>query len=64
MAQNSIEIFDDTVLKLTVNQGTENERAVKTAGNFTMGELAFVRDTGRLFVGDCSDDETLPEGTV
>lgn len=60
MAQNSIEIFDDTVLKLTVNQGTENERAVKTAGNFTMGELAFVRDTGRLFVGDCSDDETLP----
>lgn len=63
MAQNSIEIFDDTVLKLTVNQGTESERSITTAGNFTMGELAFVRNTGRLFVGDCSDDETLPTTT-
>lgn len=60
MAQNSIEIFDDTVLKLTVNQGTEKERSEKTLGNFNMGEVAFVRDTGRLFVGDCSDDEKLP----
>lgn len=63
MAQNSIEIFDDTVLKLTVNQGTEKERSITTVGNFTMGELAFARDTGRLFVGDCSDGETLPTTT-
>lgn len=60
MAQNKIEIFDDSVLKLTVNQGTENERSSTTLGNFNMGELAFVRNTGRLFVGDCSDDETIP----
>lgn len=63
MAQNSIEIFDDTVLKLTVNQGTEKERSETTVGNFTMGELAFARDTGRLFIGDCSDDKTLPTTT-
>lgn len=60
MAQNKIEIFDDSVLKLTVNQGTEIERSSTTLGNFNMGELAFVRNTGRLFVGDCSDDETIP----
>lgn len=68
MAQNKIEIFDDSVLKLTVNQGTEEERSETTLGNFNMGELAFARDTGRLFVGDCSDDETvpttLPDGTL
>ena len=60
MAQNKIEIFDDSVLKLTVNQGIEEERVEKTLGDFNMGELAFVRDTGRLFVGDCSDDDTVP----
>ena len=60
MAQNSIEIFDDTVIKLTVNQGTEEERSEISTGNFSMGELAFVRDTGRVFVGDSSDDITLP----
>lgn len=56
MAVNSIKIFDDTVLKLSVNQGLEDQRATETLGSFTMGELAFTRDTGRLFVGDNSDE--------
>lgn len=57
MAVNSVKIFDDTVLKLSVNQGLEDQRATETLGSFTMGELAFTRDTGRLFVGDNSDEE-------
>lgn len=56
MAVNSIKIFDDTVLKLSVNQGLEDQRATETLGSFTMGELAYTRDTGRLFVGDNSDE--------
>ena len=57
MATNSIKIFDDTVIKLSVNQGLEPQRSTEILGNFTSGELAFTRDTGRLFVGDNSDGE-------
>lgn len=57
MATNSIKIFDDTVIKLSVNQGLEAQRSAEVLGNFTNGELAFTRDTARLFVGDNSDGE-------
>lgn len=57
MATNSIKIFDDTVIKLSVNQGLEEQRSTEILGNFTNGELAFTRDTARLFVGDNSDGE-------
>lgn len=57
MASNGIKIFDDTVIKLSVNQGLEAQRTTEILGNFTSGELAFTRDTGRLFVGDNSDGE-------
>ena len=62
MATNSIKLFDDTVIKLSVNQGLEDQRATEILGNFTSGELAFTRDTGRLFVGDNSDGEAEHQG--
>lgn len=52
MAQQFIKIFDDTVLKQSVNQGFEVQRTNSRLGKFTMGELAFTRDTARLFVGN------------
>lgn len=52
MAQQYIKIFDDTVLKQSVNQGYEIQRINSRLGQFTMGELAFTRDTARLFVGN------------
>lgn len=52
MAQNFIQIFDDTVLKLTINQGLESQRTETSTGQFVSGELAFTRDSGRVFVGD------------
>lgn len=54
MSQNFIKIFDDTVLKQSINQGTEEQRTAANLGRFTMGELAFTRDTGRLFIGNHS----------
>lgn len=57
MPTNFIKIFDDTVIKMSVNQGLEDQRTSETLGTFTVGELAYVRDTGRLFVGDNSDGE-------
>lgn len=62
MASNSIKIYDDTVIKLSVNQGLENQRTAEILGNFTNGELAFTRDSGRLFVGDNSDGEAGHKG--
>ena len=56
MAQESVTIFNDTVIKLSINQGLEEQRTQETLGSFTMGELAFTRDTGRVFVGDNSDN--------
>lgn len=81
MSQNDIRIYDDTVLKLTVKQGSEKERfnvsgvgpngkathangveinitdynSISTVpGSFSSGELAYTRDTNRLFVGNIS----------
>lgn len=56
-----IKIFTDTVVKQTILQGKEDER--KNPGTFSMGELAFTRDTARVFVGtqsneaDANDDD-------
>ena len=55
MSKNHIKIFDDTVLKQSINQGTEVQRMATNIGRFTSGELAYTRDTGRLFVGTESD---------
>lgn len=53
-----VPIFYDTVLKLSINQGLEVQRTQELlASQFTMGELAYTRDTGRVFVGDFSDGE-------
>lgn len=62
MPTNFIKIFDDTVIKLSVNQGLEEQRVSETLGTFTTGELAFTRDSGRLFVGDNSDGEPTHKG--
>lgn len=56
MSQNYIQIFDDTVVKFTINQGLEEQRSSSTLGAFNLAELAFTRDSGRVFVGDYSDD--------
>lgn len=75
MSQKHIQIYDDSVLKLSIKQGEEADRfpnkgaTIDTIdysvtstlpGAFTMGELAFTRDTGRVFVGNfTSEDEFL-----
>lgn len=46
---DNIKIYNDTVLRHTILQGQESERTIP--GEFAMGELAFTRDTGRVFVG-------------
>lgn len=57
MASKFIKIFNDTVLKQTVLQGYELQRSNENLGQICMGELAFTRDTGRLFVGNFSTQE-------
>lgn len=57
MASNFIKIFNDTVLKQTVLQGYELQRTNENLGQICMGELAFTRDTGRLFVGNFSTQD-------
>ena len=64
MAQQFIKIFNDTVLKQSVNQGFEEQRTNPTLGKFTMGELAFTRDTARLFVGNISNPDDMTEQTT
>ena len=61
MAQQFIKIFDDTVLKQSVNQGYETQRTNSRLGKFTMGELAFTRDTARLFVGNYTNLSNLKD---
>lgn len=85
MSQNKIQLYDDNVLKLTIKQGTEQERfnidqnigsagttyygsnkeeinilnplSVSTVpGSFSSGELAYTRDTGRVFVGSLTNE--------
>lgn len=45
----SIEIFDNTLLKILVRQGTDNERRNIVLNS---GEPGFTTDTKRLYVGD------------
>ena len=52
-----IKFFNDTVLKQSILQGYEIERTNENFGKFTMGELAFTRDTGRVFVGTYSNNK-------
>ena len=49
---NYIKIFDDTVLKQSILQGYQAQRTNANLNAFTMGQLAFTRDTGRVFVGN------------
>lgn len=51
----TVRIMNDTVLKLSIMQGLEAQRTNDKLGQFTSGELAYTRDTGRVFVGDFSD---------
>lgn len=53
-SSESIRIYNDTVLRQTILQGYEDERT--DPGNFLMGELAFTRDTGRVFAGTFTDN--------
>lgn len=54
MSSNYIKLFNDTVLKQTILQGYESQRTNENLGEICMGELAFTRDTGRVFVGNFS----------
>lgn len=56
MASKFIKIYNDTVLKQTILQGYETQRTNPNLGKISMGELAFTRDTGRVFVGNFSSD--------
>jgi len=48
---NSIEIFENTLLKLVVRQGIDSDRLnIK----FSPGELAYTTDTKKLYIGDGS----------
>jgi hypothetical protein len=51
---DNIKIYNDTVLRHTILQGQEAERT--EPGTFAMGELAFTRDTGRVFVGTYTEN--------
>lgn len=86
MNRNEIRLFDDSVIKLTIKQGQENERFVvqenenswtyngaeidirdwnaiyTLPGSLSSGELAYTRDTSRLFVGNIYDSKTDASG--
>ena len=47
----SIQIFDNTLLKILIRQGTDNERKNITLNS---GELGYTTDTKRLYIGDGS----------
>jgi hypothetical protein len=72
VAQKYMQIYDDSVLKLSIKQGEERDRfqsenidinstnydvTSTLPGAFTMGELAFTRDTNRVFAGNFTDNE-------
>lgn len=86
MNRNEIRLFDDSVIKLTIKQGQENERFVvqenenswtynnaeidirdwnaiyTLPGSLSSGELAYTRDTSRLFVGNIYDSKADASG--
>lgn len=45
-------IPNESIVRFTVNQGTEEQRRASHRAAFLIGELAFTRDTQRLFVGN------------
>ena len=67
---NYIKIFDDTVLKQSILQGYQAQRTNANLNSFTMGQLAFTRDTGRVFVGNHTsqknqkDSKEIPGGIL
>ena len=78
MAQKHIQIYDDSVLKLSIKQGLESDRtqpentditlsdykiASTLPGAFTMGELAYTRDTNRVFVGNFTSEKEFLYGS-
>ena len=54
---DKIEILENTITKLLIRRGTENERQAVT---LDLGEPGFTTDTKRLFIGD----GTTPGGVV
>lgn len=61
MSQKVINLYEDTVIKLTVKQGTEVERQL---ADLEPGELGFTRDTERLFVGTTDKSENHRHGIL
>lgn len=58
---NSIEIFENTLLKLLVRRGSDSDRLSIVLDN---GELGFTTDTERLYVGDGSTPGGILVGNV
>lgn len=58
---NSIEIFENTLLKQILRQGADSDRLNITPDS---GELAYSNDTKRLFVGDGSTSGGILVGNV
>ena len=78
VAQKHIQIYDDSVLKLSIKQGVESDRfqsdnidatsivhksTSTLPGAFTMGELAYTRDTNRVFVGNFTNEKEFLYGS-
>ena len=63
MSANHIKIFNDTVLKQTILQGYESQRTNENLGEICMGELAFTRDTGRVFVGNFTTQDNKKDSS-
>lgn len=57
MASKYIKIYNDTVLKQTILQGYESQRTNENLGKISMGELAYTRDTSRLFIGNWTNQD-------
>lgn len=60
-------IPNENIVRFTVNQGTEAQRNSSNKASFLVGELAFTRDTQRLFVGNytsASDVQSTTGGAL
>jgi hypothetical protein len=57
----SIEIYENTLLKLIVRQGPDSQRKQIT---LDVGELGYATDTKRLYIGDGSTYGGVPAGNV
>ena len=78
VAQKHIQLYDDSVIKLSIKQGVESDRfqpevdgvlstdysvTSTLPGAFTMGELAYTRDTNRVFVGNFTTEKEFLYGS-